>query len=479
MNWKQYKSAYAAKEFRSVGHAVIDQLADYLEQAEARDMSVLTPVSPEQLLADWDQGFSKTGDSSLLSLLQSVLTHSTHLHHPGYVGHQIAVPMPAATLLEMVNALLSNGMAVFEMGQLQTIMEHRVVEHLAEVVGFDRNSGGILTHGGTIGNLTALLAARQAGAGHDVWTEGQREPLSVLVSDQAHYCIARAAQLMGWGDQGAWRVKSDERYRMDPEALGDSLRAAQEAGRHVFAVVASCCSTATGSFDPIEEIADFCQEHGLWLHVDGAHGASLLLSPEHRHKLKGIERADSVVWDLHKMMCLPAMNTVLLFRDGRRSYEAFAQEAGYLFASESPEEQWFNLGTRTLECTKRGMGMTAYCMLQSLGTDWFAAHVDRLMEITSMLEGMLREAEDFELACEPEANIVCFRHLPGGELSVEEMNAHQAKLRRRVVEAGEYFLVQTRLEEELWLRTTLMNPLTEKEDLAGLLAALRGSAGSA
>ncbi len=479
MNWKQYESAYAPEEFRSLGHRVIDKLADYLKAAESRDMSVLSPVSPEQLLRDWQPDFPAQGKDLLPDLLQSVLDHSTHLHHPGYVGHQIAVPMPAATLLEMVNALLSNGMAVYEMGQIQTILEHRVVEYLAKVAGFESSSGGILTHGGTIGNLTALLAARQAGSGHDVWTEGQREPLSVLVSDQAHYCIARSAQLMGWGDQGAWRVKSNSRYRMDRQNLEKALVAAREAGRQVIAVVASCCSTATGSFDPLEETADFCQEHGLWLHVDGAHGASLLLSPRHRDKLKGIERADSLVWDLHKMMGLPAMNTVLLFQDGRRSYEAFAQEAGYLFASDTSEEQWFNLGTRTLECTKRGMGMTAYIMLQTLGTEWFELHVDRLMELTGMLEGMLQAADDFELACKPEANIVCFRHLPGAEMSVEEMNAHQAKLRRKVVDSGEYFLVQTRLGDELWLRTTLMNPLTEEEDLRGLLAALRGSAGSA
>src|SRR5262249_25965069 len=152
-------------------------------------------------------------------------------------------------------------------------------------------------------------------------------------------------------------VPVDDRFRMQPEALAQAKREAEERGRKVIAVVASAGSTATGAFDPLDAIADFCAAHGLWLHVDGAHGARAMLSPTHRARLAGLSRADSIVWDAHKMMMMPALVTAVLFRDGKRSYQAFAQEASYLFEERSLDDEWHNAATRTLECTKLMMGM--------------------------------------------------------------------------------------------------------------------------
>ncbi|MCP3920102.1 MAG: hypothetical protein GY711_31640, partial [bacterium] len=193
----------------------------------------------------------------------------------------------------------------------------------------------------------------------------------------------------------------------------------------------------------------------------------------HRHLLAGIERADSLVWDLHKMMGLPALNTAVLFRENRRSYEAFAQEAGYLFEPAAPEEQWFNLGQRTLECTKRGMGATAYCMLRVLGTEWFEAQVDALIDRTQRLQSMLEAAPDFEIACPARANILCFRHRPDTDMSDAALDQLQGRLRQSVIEGGDFYIVQARLDGRVWLRTTVMNPLTSQEDLDALLGAIR------
>ncbi|MFT5151665.1 MAG: L-2,4-diaminobutyrate decarboxylase, partial [Planctomycetota bacterium] len=463
--------------FRSTAHQVVDTLADYLGRAQRREMPVLELRDPDELLAAWDRPFAAQGlqqqgaDLSLASLLHQLLTHSNHLHHPGYIGHQISVPIPDASVLEMVNALLSNGMAVFEMGQLQTVMERRVVEFLAQTLGFDSDAGGVLTHGGSLGNFTALLAARQAMAEYDIWTEGQGCPMAVLVSEQAHYCIARAVQSMGWGAKGAWKVRVNSAFQLDASDLQRALKEAQAAGRQVIAVVGSACSTATGSFDPLDKISDFCRDHGLWFHVDGAHGASLALSTQHRGRLRGIEHADSVVWDLHKMMGLPALSTAVLFREQRRSHEAFAQEAGYLFEPQEASGPWYQLGLRTMECTKRGMSVTAYCMLQVLGTDWFAAQVDRLLELTQTLRDMLTASDDFELACEPEANITCFRHLNG--TTGLALDHRQERVRSRLIAEGQLYIVQTRLADATWLRVTVMNPLTTQVEFDLLLDTIR------
>ncbi len=137
---------------------------------------------------------------------------------------------------------------------------------------------------------------------------------------------------MGWGAEGLIPVPVDERFKMRADALDGALRQAHASGRKVIAVSASSCSTATGAFDPLEPIADFCRQHGLWLHVDGAHGASASLTPKYRSLLAGIERADSVVWDAHKMLLMPALLTAVVFRNGSPSFHAFAQHASYLFA---------------------------------------------------------------------------------------------------------------------------------------------------
>ncbi|MFT5049533.1 MAG: L-2,4-diaminobutyrate decarboxylase [Chlamydiales bacterium] len=468
--------AYDPEAFRAAGHRLIDGITDYLKQAAAGELPVLPTRPRERLLADLETDFA-TPSGDVNDLLQRVLADSIHVHHPHYVGHQVSVPFPQAILAEATSALLSNGMAIYEMGQPHTVMERHVIRFLSGVIGFSEHADGVLTHGGSLGNFTALLAMRQALAGHDIWAEGQREPLGVLVSDQAHYCMARAVQSMGWGAGGATLVPTDEQFRMDPAALAGCLEQAQAQGRKIIGVVASSCSTATGSFDPLPEIADFCEEHDLWLHVDGAHGASLALSRKHRHVLQGIERADSVVWDLHKMMGLPALNTAVLFREGRRSYEAFAQQAGYLFDGREAESEWFNIGLRTMECTKRGLGVTAYTMLATLGRDVFEQNVDRLVGLAHGFALRLDQEPDFELAAMPSANIVCLRHIPvGGTLDALERDALQERIRAKVLDHEQFYLVKARLRDEVWLRVSLMNPATTSAHLEGLLEEIRACA---
>lgn len=465
------EEAFDPQRFRTLGHRWVDLLSGYLEQASGEsEMPVLPVVPPAGMLDLVESGFSTEPNEDLLERLASLIAHSNHLHHRHYMGHQVATVLPQAALIEATNALLNNGMAVYEMGQMQTVMEHRVVQFLNRLLGFPDNAGGVLTHGGSIGNLTALLAARQAKAGCDVWTEGHTEKYAVLVSEQAHYCVARAVQIMGWGAAGAVAVETDDKFRVTRESLERGFASARESGRKVLAVVASSCTTATGSFDPLMEVADFCSEHDLWLHVDGAHGASLAFSSAHRDRLRGIDRADSVVWDLHKLALMPGLITAVLFRDNRRSYEAFAQEASYLFEPVDQQRECFDVGRRTLECTKRGLGALAFILIQTHGTRLFGESVDLLIQRTRELAEMITEEEDMEVVTYPEANILCFRLLPTGEADADELNA---LVRRRIVDSGEFYVVQTRLKSVVWLRVAIMNPATRGEDLKQLIQILK------
>jgi L-2,4-diaminobutyrate decarboxylase len=473
--------AYDPERFREQGHALVDQLADYLVRAQQRHMPVLPWASPEQQRASWvlpDVSCTTADDSKLTELTGRVLDASQHLHHPGYLGHQVTAPLPTAALLDLVAALLNNSSAVYEMSPANTAMERHVVRWMADTLGLGARADGVLTSGGSAGNLTGLLAARQAMAGYDVWTHGARagKPLGLLIGEQAHYSASRAAQVMGIGAEGCVAVPSDDRFRLDPSQLDACLDLATRRGLRVFAVVASAGSTATGAYDPLYAVADFCGQKGLWLHVDGAHGAAAALAPRYRHLLAGIDRADSVVWDAHKMLAMPSLVTGVLFTEGERSYDAFSQEAAYLLGPSSREE-WFNLSHRTLECTKNGMALKLYGTLALAGESLLAAYVSRCYDLARQLSRQIEDAPDFELATPPEANIVCFRHLPPGvdRDDGEALDAVQAAARQQLIERGECYLVQTVLGGRRYLRVTTMNPLSEAADLTGLLELIRRS----
>lgn len=482
------RRAFDAGTFRELGARTVARLADYLERATRGDaMPVLPWTAPEALLARWSGEFPEAPSRDLVAgfdaLLARTVGESNHLHHPRYVGHQVTSPHPLAALCELAAALLNNGMAVYEMGPAATAMERRVLAWLAARLGFGAGADGILTSGGSAGNLTALLAARQAKAGFDAWREGAHAgpPLAVLVSEQAHYSVQRALQVMGLGAGGAVPVPCDERFRLRPDALPAALARAQGSGRRVIAVAASAASTATGAFDPLEPIADFCAAHGLWLHVDGAHGACAALSPATRGLVAGIERADSVVWDPHKMMLAPALVSAVIFREGARSYASFAQDASYLFPAgdgappAGTPTPWWDIGLRTLECTKRMMSFELYASLSLLGTRFFGEYVEGCFALARRFAERIARAEDFELATPPQCNIVCFRFAPPGA-DRASLDALQARLRERVVRSGAFYLVQTRLPAGVFLRTTLVNPFTDDADLEALLEAVRAAA---
>jgi L-2,4-diaminobutyrate decarboxylase len=468
--------AYDAETFRKTGHQIVDLLAHYLKQSSSRRIdSVLPNVSPAQMLDRWPGTFPEKPGADIIALMEKTIAESNHLHHPHYIGHQVTAPLPLAALCEFAGSLLNNATAVYEMGPVNTAMEKRLVQWMARCIGYTDTADGIFTSGGTLGNLTALLAARQAKSGYDIWTKGidSAQQLTILISEESHYSVKRAAGIMGLGEDAVVPIPVDENYRMDIHALRKCHAECLHKGRKVFAVAAGACSTATGTFDDLEAVADFCGKNDLWLHVDGAHGASALLSGKYRHLLKGIHRADSIVWDAHKMLLMPALVTAVLFRDGARSFEPFSQKASYLFEKEARQE-WYNFAQRTMECTKIMMGMRLFIPLMVYGTEFFADYVTSRIDCAKQFAQAIRETADFETAVEPQCNIVCFRYRKPG---CQDLDNLQKIIRRKLLESEQFYIVQTRLKTGFYLRCTILNPLTTLQDLLDLLEAIRSIAG--
>jgi L-2,4-diaminobutyrate decarboxylase len=467
---------YDPESFRAAGHAVIDQLADYLASTAAADGPVLPYAPPADVLADWPIPDDDGPSVPLADLLPRVVAGSHHLHHPRYIGHQVSAPLGSAALAELVSALLNNGTAEFEMGPVSNAMEKRLLEWLGSSLGLGPDVEGLFTSGGSAGNLTALAAARQSVHGVDAWNDGLAggPPLAILVSEQAHYSNDRAARILGLGAGGVVPVPVDEQYRLDASKLGEAHRRADDAGRRVFAIVGSACSTATGAFDPLDALADYAAEHDLWFHVDAAHGGVAALAPEYRHLVAGIERADSVVLDAHKMLLMPALMTAVLYRRPGAADRAFHQDQSYVgFDGHGGGFAWWDSGLRTLECTKRMMSLELYAALMEHGTRFFADYVRRTFTLARWFAAELDAAPDFELAVQPQANIVCFRVVPSG---ASDLDAVQLAVRETLVRSGAFYVVKTRLAGRLYLRTTIINPRTDEADLRALMAAIRAAA---
>jgi L-2,4-diaminobutyrate decarboxylase len=477
---KKIAAMFDAEEFRRHGHAVIDLLADQLTHYLQGNGQVIGWRDPAIEDQRWQQPLPLTpmldAEGLLVRLETDILPAALAIHHPHNLGHQVATPLPMAALCDLVAAMTNQAMAVYETGPSATMLERQVVRWLCELIGWTE-ADGVLTSGGAQANLTALLAARQASvqrqAGLNIWKEGVTEQagLRILTSEHAHYSVARAAAIMGLGTDSVIRIAADERGCMRPDALIDAHR--ECAARHeiVMAIVATAGCTPTGSVDPLLDIGRYCNAEKLWLHVDGAHGASALLSEQHRMQLNGIALADSVVWDGHKLLYMPAAVSAVLFRESRHSYAAFAQDASYLFHGDTPAEEAFNTSYRTLECTKRMMGLKLWAAFSLYGVDGLGALVDTVFDKARLFADMIAAHPAFELLMRPQTNIVCFRHRQPSADS-QTLSRHQAQLRNRVVQSGVFHLTQVDYRGEIWLRTTLMNPFTQQSDLTALLDAL-------
>jgi L-2,4-diaminobutyrate decarboxylase len=285
----------------------------------------------------------------------------------------------------------------------------------------------------------------------------------VVAPAVAHYSIARAVGLLGLGQRALVAAPCGADGRLEPDRLAPLLDGLRTDGKVVMAVVADACSTAAGLYDPLREIGACCRERGLWLHVDGAHGASALLSPALRGRLDGVEQADSLVWDAHKMLRAPTLCAAVLVKDHRHLDQAFQQEASYLFHRK--DEPGFDFMPRVVECTKSGLGLRLFMVLASGGERALARYVERQTALATAAAARLRREAGWEVAVEPESNIVCFR-LPGDD-------GRQLELRRALLAEGRHYLSSTELGGRRWLRLALMSPATDAAELERLVEDLR------
>ncbi len=415
--------------------------------------------------------------------------------HPRQFGYFTPPPLPVSMMGELLAQMTNQGVDVWHAGPLATFVEEEVVHWLCDLIGYGGGSFGLLTSGGVMANFMGMTLARDIHLGRVLGTGraprgAMLEGVRVYTSDQSHFSIGRALDLLGFPPETLVVIPSDERFRLRGDGVAAAVARDRAAGLTPFAIAAVAGSTNTGSVDAIGELADVAGAEELWLHVDAAYGGAARLSARDGGRVPDLDRADSVTVDPHKWFFQAYDIGGLLVREGAHLGQAFGGRAPeYYRGGETLADghdgdghdhgEQLNFYKLSFEGTRRWRALKLWMSWKHLGTEGFARLIEANDDLAALLARRCADSDDFEaIPAVPELSVVCFRHLPGGRaaalaLGPMELDAHQDRLQAALEASGDGWLTTTRLRGATYLRAGIVNYLSTGADIDRLLATLR------
>jgi len=401
--------------------------------------------------------------------ISSYLSHAVKTAHPAYFNQLWGGFNAACFMGDMLTSATNTSMYTHEVAPVATLIEKTLIAKVGELIGFD-NPEGQFTTGGSNGNLMALAIARHR-AFPKLKQEGlsQQPKLIAFVSAESHYSFDKAVQLLGIGSDNLWKVPADADGKMDVAALEDLISKARYQGAEPFFVAGTAGTTVRGAYDPLEKIAAIARKESLWFHVDGAWGASVLLSPTHRDLMKGVEQADSVVWDAHKMMGMTLICSMLVVNQRGAMMSTFsAKGTEYIF--HDSEEDPTDLGPSTLHCGRRVDAVKLWLAWQHLGDRGWEALIDRFFVLAAKAEAIIKSHPSLELITKRESVNLCFQYIP--ENKHHSANELTLEIRQRLIDRGLAMVNYAELDDKVFFRLVICNNQTRLEDLEQFFEAL-------
>ncbi len=419
---------------RALGHRALDDAMDYMESLRERPA---WEHAPAEVKARFD-GPLPAGPQPVEDVyheyVEYVLPYQLGNSHPRFWGWVLGSGTPMGVIAEMLAAATDSVSGIYSYVS-NNYVELQVLDWCKEMLGYPPNAGGLLTSGCSASNLIALAVARNAKAGWDVRAEGLAgapadtdvapagtggapRRLTVYCSAEAHSSLTKAVELLGMGTRSLRRVPTDDLMRIDLDALAGMVARDREDGLLPVCVVGVAGTTNTGSIDDLPALADFCEREGLWFHVDGAFGAWAAIAPGSRHLVAGMERADSLAFDLHKWMNLTYPVGCVLVRDAEAQLRTFSLTPSYLAHGEGErgltgvDVPW--LSDYGFELSRGFHALKAWMALKEHGADKFARVIQQNIDQARYLAGLVEATPELELALPVALNIVCFRYLRPG-----------------------------------------------------------------
>jgi aromatic-L-amino-acid/L-tryptophan decarboxylase len=474
---------WGAAQARELTGEMLDLWAELLErmpELPVTPVAAAADVSSEMALPIPEQPLPPAEIARLLRPM--VFDHSALCGHPGflaYISGSGTVPGAAADLLA---AGLNPNVGGWSLSAGATELELHLMRWIAGKFGLPEGAGGLMTSGGAASNFTALKAARDAHAPGNVRADGVSGMRLVLyASEEAHATIAEAADMMGLGERAVRPIPTDDELRMRVAALEAAVADDLAAGMRPFCIVATAGTTATGAIDPIPAIADVCERHALWLHVDAAYGGAAALAPELRSLLAGIERADTISFDPHKWLYTPQSSACLLARDPGRLRAAFSIDAAYVREDAQLSGRGINIGELGPQWSRAFLALKVWMSLAAHGTDAYGRRIAHDVELARYLDKRVREHPDLEPMCPVTLSIACFRYAPAG-IDDEVLDVLNERLMIEIRRDGRTCPSNAVLHGRYSLRACFVNHRTEAgvvDDLVDAAVTLGGALAAA
>ena len=449
------------------------------------------PIHPESYPESRARFFGPTGEPApapahgapsadvLRAFRDRVAPMTFNSQHPASFSYFTPPPLAMSVAGETLAQWLQQGIDVWHAGPVGAFVEEEVTRWLADLVGMPAEGWGVLTSGGVMANLMALAVAREVHLrqvlgldhpprGHEL--DGAR----VYASDQTHFSVARGLDVLGFPPETLHVVGSDDRCQLHEDSVARAIAEDRAAGLTPFAISAVAGSTNTGSVDDVVALASLARREHLWFHVDAAYGGAARLSARDAPRVPGLDLADSVTIDPHKWFFQAYDIGALLVRRRTDLLATFSRSPEY-YASSRPEDEPLDWYEYSIEGTRRFRALKLWMSWQHLGTEGLGGLIEHNDDLAAYLASRLRDADDFELACEPELSVVCFRHLPPAiaERDAAAIDRYQAALQRALEIDGSAWVSVTTLRGATYLRAGIVNPHATRAEIDTLVVALR------
>jgi glutamate/tyrosine decarboxylase-like PLP-dependent enzyme len=445
-------------EFRTLAHRVVDLLADYLESIDQQP--VAPPGEPEGIRALFDEPLPRQGRDAaavLEELREKLFPYCVHVNHPGYFGLITPTPTPVGILGDFIASAINQNVGTAVIGPAATEIERRTIRWLCDLVGFGPEAGGNLTSGGAMANLIAAKLGRDYASRNTAQHSGVREPYVAYVSEERHVSIDKAFDMVGIGRDQIRFLPTDEQFCVRPDRLEAAVDQDKRRGLKPAVLVAMGGSTATGSVDPLSDLAAIAEREQMWFHVDAAYGGGVLLSTKRANALAGIHCAHSITLDPHKWFFAPLDAGAVLVRSERFLTESFGITPPYL----TTEPNRYQFYVHGFEQSRRFRSLKVWMSFKRYGADAIGRSIDRNIEHAEQLYELARRDPSFECVNAPVMSAICLRYR-GHDLAFHHRVASE------IERAGRYWISTTVLKGQPAFRINPVNFRTRETHIAGL-----------
>lgn len=461
------------KEFRDLGHRVVDLLADYLDHIE--DKRVFPDAEPRivnQLFTEPLPEEPASPESVLDEVEAKLLPYCTNVGHPGYMGLITPSPNPVGVIGDFICSALNQNVGAYSIGPSAVAMERRVVRWLTDLCGYDENAGGNLTSGGMMANFIGLKLGRDAVTGDRGQYEGVRDRWAVYVSEERHVSVDKAVDCVGLGRNALRPLSTDAEFQVRLDTLEEAIVQDKKNGIRPMCIVGVFGTTNTGAIDDIRELRRIADREGMWLHVDAAYGGGMLLSHEWPMRDRGLALADSITIDPHKWFYAPLDAGALLVKDQRRLTASFGIKPSYLTDEFDQDNERYQYYVHGFEQSRRFRSLKVWMSFKRYGARQIGDWVDNNVRQAKHLYTLAANDADFEAASNPPMSAVCIR-FKGADVSEDESKNLHAEVAQRVEQSGRFWISTTELKGKTWFRINPVNFRTRQEHMDALFAFLQ------